>query len=169
MPADTTDTSVSCAMRFLCIMEFLCPAKACLVLNERLHERHEKALVGFVAGSKAAWLPFGNVTTRANGRSFCRGSIAASESAISEGRFQTNLRWTSLGCQWTAIILRVLLRYLPFHYGGTKGICCQAFVAASESTFSEGRFQKDLHWTSLRCHCTTDILMVLLRYLPLPP
>ena len=51
----------------------------------------------------------------------CRASIAASESAISEGRFQTNLRWTSLGCQWTAIILRVLLRYLPFHYGRPRG------------------------------------------------
>ena len=50
------------------------------------------------------------------------GSIAASESAISEGRFQTDLLWTSLGCQWTAFVLRVLLRYLPFHYGGTEGI-----------------------------------------------
>ena len=52
----------------------------------------------------------------------CRASIAASESAISEGRFQTNLRWTSLGCHCTTIILMVLLRYLPFHYGRTKGI-----------------------------------------------
>ena len=118
LPADTTDTSVSRAMRSLCNVEVRCPAKACLDLNTRLHVLQRKPEVGFVEGSKAAWLTFGNVTMRRNGRKLLPG-VHGCERVRDLGRAISNklaldITWVPVDCdhtKGTSPLLAISLRW----------------------------------------------------------
>jgi hypothetical protein len=119
---------ILCDRRFLIRAVGVGPHAGVVVLEDAVVGPHdgevspEDAAMDEDAGkAKGTALPADTTDMSVSRANSCSGSIAASESAISEGRFQTNLLWTSLGCQWAAIILMVLLRYLPFHYGGKKG------------------------------------------------